>query len=107
MVEIDMPYLCQPYNVAVDKQGAIWIVCMMRSTLARIDPDTRVIVEYPQPAGSGGIARELREDLQGIMWYVEWYGRRVRAPWSVGSRQARAHDGRAIGAKIASSPKST
>jgi virginiamycin B lyase len=79
IVEIDLPYRCQPYGVEVDKQGAIWAVCFERSTLIRLDPDTKAMVEYPQPAGSGGIARDLRVDAQGTMWYVEWFGRKVTA----------------------------
>jgi hypothetical protein len=37
------------------------------------------MVEYSQPAGRGGIARDLRVDAHGAMWYVEWFGRRIIA----------------------------
>jgi len=49
----------------------IWIEFVVRTPKA--------MVEYPQPVGSGGIARDLRVDSQRTIRHVEWFGRRIAA----------------------------
>jgi streptogramin lyase len=86
VVETDLPTNCSPYTLEVDKKGIIWVLCQNRASLVRVDPDTMAMTEYPMPAGSGGVGRELTLDSEGGIWYAEWYGRRVTRFRQIGSQ---------------------
>ena len=77
--DYDLPYTCQPYMIGLDVKGKVWANCFMRESLVQVDPDTKKMVEYPQPIGLGGVGRSLLSDSSGNMWFASWYtGKLVR-----------------------------
>jgi len=84
VVETELPYECVPYSLEIDQKGAIWVICQNRQSLVRVDPDTKAMMEYPEPCCGGGSARELFLDPKGIMWYAEWLGGKVTAVKELG-----------------------
>jgi virginiamycin B lyase len=62
-----------PYGMAVDKNGKIWVALRRADKVAKIDPATAELVEFDIPT-KGAVLRRMNTDNTGNPWFGQYGG---------------------------------